>query len=662
MIRIITTAALIIAAHASIAQTVLFEETFEGGSYAFEINTTDVNSTSIGANTWLVNSIYVGGNGQVLCLGFDLPYTIPATAAQPGGVSSPNGNYLHTASSEAVADGILCCSFGAADGFCTDAGNHFAAMSTDVSTVGATAVTVEFWWLCQGGSANYGEVYYSTDGGAGWTLVTLPISQYKNQSSWVQQSITLPAFNGAANLRFGFRFVNGVGSGAADPGFAVDDLRITATNSTEPPTLATGSLTASEYCVGGTFILPYTATGAFSAGNTFTAQLSDATGAFGSPSSVGSVVATTSGSITCALPGGLAPGAGYRVRVVSDMPVLIGEANNVDLSIATPPSAGNDASIQVCSGQAPIDLFQELGGTPATCGTWVTPDNLPFSGTFDPSSDIQGIYTYTTNCPGACPQDQANVLVNLLQSASAGNDVQADLCSNAPPSVLSTFVDGGATTGQFYYQGQPFPLPNFSVAGSYALEYVVAGGAGCSNDTADFIFTVFAAPNAGTSLTYTVCVNAPALVMGPLLGNPDAGGVWTGPSGTAFSGILDPATGLDGLYTYTVTGTAPCADAQAFVALVIDPCTGIAEQAQQSLSLRWTGQVGTIHTLVGDDELIVKSLQIMDAAGRELGHTSDLTQRGPVRIDLQGAATGVYTILVRSSEGLGVVRIQHAKP
>lgn len=642
-------------------QTEIYYNDLEGPSSGFTLNTTDQGSTVGGANTWLVNNVYMGGNGDVECIGFPLPFTISPTASEPIGIGSPNGNYLHTASTEAVADGILCCSFGAADGFCTDAGNHFAAMSTDVSTIGATEVTIGFWWLCQGGSANYGEVYFSTNGGSGWTLVTLPISQYRNQSSWVQQSITLPAFNGAATLRFGFRFVNGVGSGAADPGFAVDDIRITASNSTEPPTLATGALPASEYCVGGTFDLPYTATGAFSAGNTFTAQLSDATGAFGSPVPVGTVVATTSGSITCTLPGGLAPGAGYRVRVVSNMPVLVGEANSVDLSIATPPSAGNDASIQVCSGQAPIDLFQELGGTPASCGTWVTPDNVPFSGTFDPSSDIQGIYTFTTNCPGACPQDQANVLVSLLQSASAGNDVQVDICSNAPPSVLSTFVDGGATTGQFYYLGQPFPLPNFSVAGTYSLEYVVAGGAGCPNDTAAFNFTVNAAPNAGTSLSYTVCVNAPALAMATLLGNPDAGGVWTSPSGSAFSGIVDPATGLDGLYTYTVTGTAPCADAQAFVALVIDPCTGIAEQGQQGPTLRWTGQVGTIHTLFIEDELVVTGIQVLDAAGRTVDHTATITQRGSIGVDLKDAADGIYTVLARSSKGFGVVRIQHAQ-
>ncbi|HQV74029.1 MAG TPA: hypothetical protein PLE78_00955 [Flavobacteriales bacterium] len=660
MFRIISSAALAIATHGAIAQTVLFQESFESGTNFFTLNTTDVGSTSGGANTWLVNDVYVGGDGLADCIGLELPFTIPSTAGQPGGIDTPNGNYMHTASSEAAADGVLCCSFGAADGFCTDAGNHFAAMSNDISTIGSTGVALEFWWLCQGGTANYGEVYYSLDGGLAWTLITLPVSQYKNQSSWVQQSITLPAFSGAATLRFGFRFVNGVGLIAADPGFGIDDIKVIGGVDTEPPTLATGALVASEFCVGGNFVVPYTAAGSFSAGNTFTAQLSDATGAFGSPLIIGSVVAAASGTINCSLPGGLTPGTGYRVRVVSDLPVLIGEPNAVDLSIAIPPSAGNDASIQVCSGQSPINLFLELGGTPESCGSWTTPDQVAFSGIFDPDTDTQGIYTYTTNCPGACPQDQANVLVSILQSASAGNDVQADLCANAPPSVLSTYVDEGATTGQFFYQGQPFPLPNFAVPGNYALEYVVTGGAGCPNDTADFMFTVIAPPDAGTSLTYTVCINAPPLVMSTLLGNPGSGGTWSGPSGTPFSGTLDPASGLDGLYTYTVTGIAPCADDQAFVALVIDPCTGISELAQQGPSLVWRGQIGTVHSLISGSELIVRSVQVMDAAGRVVQHTVNLTQNGSVAIDLHDAASGVYTMLLGTSKGLGTVRVHHA--
>jgi hypothetical protein len=197
------------------AQTVLFDEDFEGG-HSFTLNTTDMNSvTNSTNNKWVVNNAYAGG----------LFGLIPNTPAQPAGITSPNGNYLHVLSNLAETLGILNSNF-QAPGDIT-----FARMSADVSTIGMEDVAFSFWWLCQGGPNNYGEVYYSTDAGGTWTqLVTAsPASgQYRAQGSWTQQSIALPAFDGQATLRFGFRFVNS-GSAAQDPGFSIDDVRLVGT-------------------------------------------------------------------------------------------------------------------------------------------------------------------------------------------------------------------------------------------------------------------------------------------------------------------------------------------------------------------------------------------------------------------------------------------------
>lgn len=65
----------------------------------------------------------------------------------------------------------------------------------------------------------------------------------------------------------------------------------------------------------------YSTGGAPTAPRTFTAQLSDAEGSFANALAVGSVVSSaSSGTIACSIPEGLAPGSGYRIRVVADSP------------------------------------------------------------------------------------------------------------------------------------------------------------------------------------------------------------------------------------------------------------------------------------------------------------------------------------------------------
>lgn len=149
----------------TVGQTTLYTEDFDGGN-TFTLNTNDAGSGISTWNTWVVNNSYNGGNGDAICLGFPFPYTIVSTSGQPAGIQPQNGNYLHTASTEGIADGITCCSFGAADGFCITADQTFSRMTNDVSTVGFANVDFKFWWLCSGSTTHYGQVFYSTNGGA----------------------------------------------------------------------------------------------------------------------------------------------------------------------------------------------------------------------------------------------------------------------------------------------------------------------------------------------------------------------------------------------------------------------------------------------------------------------------------------------------------------
>jgi len=96
-------------------------------------------------------------------------------------------------------------------------------------------------------------------------------------------------------------------------------------------TIITGSITLSGSCTPQNINVDFTA-GTFNAGNIFTAQLSDDTGDFTSPTDIGTLAATTSGTISATIP--FTPyGTGFRIRVISSDPITYGFDNGTDLTL-----------------------------------------------------------------------------------------------------------------------------------------------------------------------------------------------------------------------------------------------------------------------------------------------------------------------------------------
>jgi len=72
----------------------------------------------------------------------------------------------------------------------------------------------------------------------------------------------------------------------------------------------------------------------FGAGNTFQAQLSDNTGSFANPDSIGTLTSTAqSGTVPAVIPNGAIAGTHYRIRVVSSNPAITGTPDSTDLTI-----------------------------------------------------------------------------------------------------------------------------------------------------------------------------------------------------------------------------------------------------------------------------------------------------------------------------------------
>ncbi|MFM8912437.1 MAG: hypothetical protein ACKOE6_05875, partial [Flammeovirgaceae bacterium] len=127
---------------------------------------------------------------------------------------------------------------------------------------------------------------------------------------------TIPLTQGAgAAYRIRVMGSNPAVTGTQSATFTVTALGIAA------PTVA-----GSPFCAGSTFNITNNLSNAcaFGTGNTFTVQLSDSGGAFGSPTTIGSASSTTGGIISVTLPLTLTGSANYRMRVVGSNPAVTG--------------------------------------------------------------------------------------------------------------------------------------------------------------------------------------------------------------------------------------------------------------------------------------------------------------------------------------------------
>ncbi|MFN8288226.1 MAG: PKD domain-containing protein [Chitinophagales bacterium] len=151
-------------------------------------------------------------------------------------------------------------------------------------------------------------------------------------------TINNPGSFSAGVLTFPSNFQFGTGGGSTT--VTVDDANAGTTNATSgsitvtvpTPTLATSVLIPNFICPGSTVSVPYTATN-FGTGNVFTAQLSDASGSFASPVSIGTLTSTASGTISATIPSSTANGTGYRIRVVGSAPSFTGTDNGQNITI-----------------------------------------------------------------------------------------------------------------------------------------------------------------------------------------------------------------------------------------------------------------------------------------------------------------------------------------
>jgi hypothetical protein len=417
------------------AQTIIYSENFEGTN-TFTLNSADQSSTGGGYNKWIINNAYNGGTFSDPCFGSPTP--IATTPSQPLGITNaPNSFYMHIVNTDAELQGVINANFLASDGniLCVGDQNYFSKTTSAINTTGQTGVSFSFYWLCAGSSASYGELYYSTDGGTNWFL---QLGNLQNQSSWVQATQTNAIWDNQANLKFGFRFVNGTSFSASDPPFCVDEIVVSVPAAA---TVTTGSASAgSPYCAGENFVLPYTITGTFTAGNVFTAQLSDGVGSFAAPINIGSVTTTSAGNINCGIPAAAPSGVGYLVRVVASTPAVTGSTTGPITINALPLPAPTNTG-PYCAGSI-IFLHAAAG---AADYDWTGPNSYVQNNTQDPTItnaivSMTGTYTVTATTSAGCSAT-GTTMVTVLD-CSGIEDANINLVSLYPNPTQDIFTIG----------------------------------------------------------------------------------------------------------------------------------------------------------------------------------------------------------------------------
>jgi gliding motility-associated-like protein len=288
----------------------------------------------------------------------------------------------------------------------------------------------------------------------------------------------------------------------------------------------------------------------------------------GSPSAGGTWTGPSGGAFGGVFNPATDPGGVYTYTVAGALPCPTTSAT-VTVNAVPQPNAGTNGTATLCSTDAPVALANFLGGTPDAGGTWTGPGGVVLPGSINPATAASGVYTYTVSAPPPCASATATVNVTIHTQQSAGLPGAITLCDGSGATDLFTALGGSPAAGGTWTGPGGAPAtgtftPGVSTPGAYT--YTVNSTAPCVTTSATVNVTVTSQPWAGVDALSFICTsNGPADLFAALGGNPQPGGIWTGPGGTPFNGTFLPGTSPDGVYTYTVSGTPPCVPSSATV-------------------------------------------------------------------------------------------------
>lgn len=263
---------------------------------------------------------------------------------------------------------------------------------------------------------------------------------------------------------------------------------------------------------------------------------------------------------------------GTYTYTVQGVPPCDDVSATVEVTVNPQADPGTDGNLTLCYDSTPTNLFNSLGGSPQSGGTW-SPALASGTGIFDPAQDLEGTYTYSISGDSPCGIVTATVTVTTIPAPNPGTNASLILCSNDASTNLFDRLGGSPETGGVWSpalaSGTGVFDPAQDTAGVYT--YTLQGPAPCGPVSASVNVTVNPEAEPGTNGSLTLCFDSPSENLFDSLGdNPESGGTWT-PALASGTGVFDPSLDAEGVYTYTLTGTSPCGDATSTVTVTVNP-------------------------------------------------------------------------------------------
>ena len=156
-------------------------------------------------------------------------------------------------------------------------------------------------------------------------------------------------------------------------------------------------------------------------------------------------------------------------------------------------------------------------------------------------------------------------------------DTDVAVCSNETVNLFESITGNPGENGTWTVPTGGAPLnndvfdPTINIPGEYTYQFTKDCNSSPTTIPVKVNVTIQQAPNAGTSLNYSTCVNANSFDLFTLLGTTTTtGGTWSSALSSGTS-VFNPALDSSGVYTYTIPQSGACPEVSASVTITNNP-------------------------------------------------------------------------------------------